>query len=400
MTSTIVRRSAATALGAAVLLSGCLPAATETPLAIPDVTGYRLDVAEDMLTAAGFEHVYADNTISSTWVISWDEFAVVGQREPPGSLFDPADEVTLFVGPLGNPETLAALAKDADVIDDVLAAQPDSEPAPGAAGAPDDRASPAEFGLPDAYSVDRGQDVYGQPRQDKIRRDLADYVLEVRRADPTTADSIAHAIMATPMAWCSLWLPRHTPEDLTAWREAAASEAAQMAQEFGVEFTSVNTPPILAVMDVATSLAEERFCPEQGAQPGERVPQVPTGPAAMPDGEHISMLDTSVDAMYFPRAFFGEEDTWTVDELTYAYVSMLAFPAYTFSGKQWPIDPDPSRCGLMTEYATPGWGVEQAREVLNDNTIIEIHGGDDLRRLVHDMEPGFFTSTLYVDIGC
>jgi|GEM_PF-807634 len=54
----------------------------------------------------------------------------------------------------------------------------------------------------------------------------------------------------------------------------------------------------------------------------------------------------------------------------------------------------------MTEYATPGWGVEQAREVLNDNTIIEIHEEDDLRRLVRDMEPGFFTSTLYVDIGC
>lgn len=384
-----------------LLLTACSPAPPEPPRTVPDVIGYRLDVAEDMLTEAGFEHVYADNTISSTWVISWDEFAVVGQEQTAGSQFDPADEITLHVGPLGNPDTLAALPADADVMADVVAAQPQPPvPEPQPEPAPDDLAPPAEFGLPPAYAVDRGENAYDEPREDRIRRDLAEYVLEVRQADPVTADSIAHTIMATPMAWCSLWLPQHTPDELRSWRDAAATEAAQMAQVFGVEFTSVNTPEILAVMDVATSLAGQRFCPEQAAHPGEPAAQAPTGAAALPDDSTISMLDTSVDAAYFNRASFGEEDRWTMDELEYAYISMLALPAAQFSGKQWPLDPDPSSCGLITQYATPGWGVEQANDILDDNTIIEIHDEDDQRRLVRDMETGFLTSTLYVDTTC
>lgn len=296
-------------IATAAAVASCAPTGP-TELELPDVTGDRLDVAEERLRDAGFEHVWAENTITPGFIVRWHNWAVMAQTIDPGILADPDEEVQLQVGPLDDERTLAALAPDAQVREAVIAALAPPPPPSPVPAQDDDPATPANFGLPAAYSVYRGNDAYGRPYPDRIRRDLAEYVRAVRAVDPTTADTMAPALMATPMAWCSFWLPWHTPQELSQWRAAAGTEARQMGQVLGVAHQSINTDRVLAVMERATTLAAEQFCPAQAKSPDRAVPGSVTG-AAIPPVKRISMLETRSTPATSPTPPLGTRATGT-----------------------------------------------------------------------------------------
>ncbi|MBD8059027.1 PASTA domain-containing protein [Cellulomonas sp. JH27-2] len=111
-----------------VALSGCGgPKARE----VPDVTGQRLDVAEDLLNDAGFDHVSAKRVAGGA-VVHWTTWAVVGQVQKAGTQFDPKAEVELKVSPIDNARTLDLLTQDAAVraqVEKAVSSHPSAEAA-------------------------------------------------------------------------------------------------------------------------------------------------------------------------------------------------------------------------------------------------------------------------------
>ncbi|MGY4644670.1 PASTA domain-containing protein [Cellulomonas sp. URHB0016] len=111
MRSSRVVVAAVVAALVAVVACGC---SGPEPRVVPDVTGQRLDVAEDMLEDAGFDHVFA-HRVAGGVLVHWSSWAVVDQVQEAGSRPDPDDEIELKVSPLDHAETLELLPDDAAV---------------------------------------------------------------------------------------------------------------------------------------------------------------------------------------------------------------------------------------------------------------------------------------------
>ena len=381
-------------------LASCSHEPAESAVA-PDVVGMRLDLAEGAINAAGVEHVHATNSVTVGFIVHWENWVVVAQDSRPGTDVDPTEDFTVEVGPLDDTRTLALLDQDAPAREQMERIQAERQedapaPSPDPTLASDYEGMPAEFGLPEAYGVDRGTDERGDERPDVIRRDLAEYAAEVRLTDPSAADGVTDAIMATPAAWCSFWLPRHTPDEFDDWQAQAAGQAGDFGADLGVAFTSQNTASVHAVMVRARDLAGQRFCPHQAASPGAPVDSEPTGGAWVSEG-HVNFDETVLDVGYFYNSWTGHPSPIGRDTLKYAYLTMLGMPTHQWNPKQWPLV---LSCEMSTRSATPGEWLSQANTIREDNSVSTIFDIDDQLRAVAEHEPSHFAILVSRDIAC
>lgn len=135
----------ALAISVVLVAIGACGSKPELVVAVPDVTGQRLDVAEGMLNDAGFAHVFA-HRVAGGQVIHWNTWAVVDQPEAPGTPLDPDNEVRLEVSPLDNMTTLKLLKADAPVraeAEKAVARKPAPRPSPTPTPGPDPCTPPA-----------------------------------------------------------------------------------------------------------------------------------------------------------------------------------------------------------------------------------------------------------------
>ncbi|WP_176445419.1 PASTA domain-containing protein [Blastococcus mobilis] len=355
---------------------------------MPDVVGQRLDDALQTLKNAGFANVDADAVFGGLFIVNDDRWAVTEQQPAAGAPVDLDEAVELGAGPLDDARTLEALPSAA--VRPELEARRDAEraakeadaeraAAEAATEAAAELVEPAIFDLPEVYAADHGEDAYDRPRPRVLRRDLAEYLAAVRIADPATADQIAPGLRVVPAAWCSLWLPRHTGEELDRWTAAADASAAHMAAALNVSYASSTTPAIAALMATAREEAGRRFCPEQAAHPGEQVDESPQGAGVFPgEGESpVRMTETVLDSWWFFQSIFGYDQAVPADRIRLAYLSLLAQPAQFRWQEAVLMDCDFYARSLSGELRD-----NTVETMLTNNTVIEIHDRVDMERAV------------------
>ena len=389
---------AAVAMVVGALLAGC----GGDSHSMPDVVGKRLDHALEKLRDAGFQDVDADPVFGGLFIVNQELWAVTEQRPASGSPIDLDEPIEVGAGPLDDSRTLKALPADAAVRPELEArrdaerakkkAENERAAAEAAARAAAEPVKPADVGLPDDYAADHGEDAYDRPRPGVIRRDLAEYLVTVRDTDSATADAIAPALRAVPAAWCSLWLPHHTGEELDRWVAGADASATHVAQAFGVAYTSSTTPAVASLMANARAEAGRRFCPDQAAHPGERVKASPQGAGVFPDEDEgpIRMTETVLDADYFSQAIFGYDDDMPADELRLAYLDLLGQPAQFRSWKLWPVLMD---CDYYARTLSGELRDGTVKDMLAENAVSEFYGRADMERTAL-WEAGFYFDAL------
>lgn len=194
-----------------------------------------------------------------------------------------------------------------------------------AEGKPGDELTAARAGLASSYLPDRGEDDYRKPRKQRIRRDLAAYLLRVRDQDPEAADALGWQLQAIPSAWCSLVLPARTPADFDRQLDTANRRGQELARALGVTFT----PPVSArkhrVLVQARQAAAGQFCPAQAGTPGKPVSASVAPPAGFPDGTGpVNILETALPEHYAPNWSGAGTPTIRAQDLRQAYVDILA----------------------------------------------------------------------------
>jgi TPR repeat protein len=190
-----------------------------------------------------------------------------------------------------------------------------------AEGKPSDELTAAQAGLAASYLPDRGEDDYRKPRRQRVRRDLAAYLLRVQHQDPQAADALGWQLQAVPAAWCSLVLPTRTPADFDRQLDTANRRGQELAQALGVTFT----PPVSArkhrLLLGARQAAADQFCPAQARTPGKPVSAPVALPARFPDGNgEVDILITALPEYYAPNSLGAGTPTIGAQDLRQAYV--------------------------------------------------------------------------------
>lgn len=206
-----------------------------------------------------------------------------------------------------------------------------------AGGKPHDKLSAKQAGLPDAYLPERGEDVYDRPRQSRVRRDMAAFLLRVRAEDPQLADQLGWQLQAVPPAWCSIVLPSRTPQQLAAQVAEANARGQELARRLGVKWV----PPVdrrkQRLLTFARDEAGRRFCPRQAGSPGRRIPDSVSTAARLPGGGNgVNVLDTAPPIYYTPGYGIGiGPHPVGGAELRLAYVGILVGSAQV-NQRNWP----------------------------------------------------------------
>ncbi|MET8352662.1 hypothetical protein [Micromonospora sp. NPDC005206] len=227
-----------------------------------------------------------------------------------------------------------------------------------AGGEPHDKLSAKDAGLPDAYLPDRGEDAYDRPRQRRVRRDMAAFLLRVRAEDPQLADQLGWQLQAVPPAWCSIVLPSRTPQQLAAQVADANARGQELARRLGVKWA----PPVdrrkQRLLTFARDEAGRRFCLRQAASPGRRIPDGVSTAARLPGGgDGVNVLDTALP-IYYSAGFGIGVGTHSVggDDLRLAYVGILVGSAQ-LKQRNWPTALD---CDVVEDLLRPAEVIEYA----------------------------------------
>ncbi|MCG5446159.1 hypothetical protein NIE79_004726 [Micromonospora sp. NIE79] len=180
---------------------------------------------------------------------------------------------------------------------------------------------------------------------------MAAYLLRVRAEDPQLADQLGWQLQAVPPAWCSIVLPSRTPQQLAAQVAEANARGQALARRLGVKWA----PPVdrrkQRLLTFARDEAGRRFCPQQAASPGRRIPEGVSTAAQLPGGGNgVNVLDTALPIYYTPGRGLGV-GTHSIGgaELRLAYVGILVGSARV-NQRTWPTALD---CNLVEDLLRP-----------------------------------------------
>ncbi|MBD9699550.1 PASTA domain-containing protein [Flavimobilis sp. GY10621] len=393
-------RKLAALLAIGLAVSGCAPAAQ---IAVPDVVGYRADQAEAIIKDAGFEHVRAKNTVSQLLIFDWTNWVVVAQPSV-GALQAVDEDVQIHVGPRNSAATLALLSETAPAYAEVSALVaaanvPTPEPTPN----PGDFVLPSIVGLPEIYAVNHGVDPFDsyKPYPRTIRYDLATYLRDVRERDPETADAMADTLLGTPLAWCEFWLPRYSQSDLEDRRAHAEAMAKRLADNLNVEYRPHVSTATYDLLKYATDEAGRRFCPQQAANPGKRVPDRPSGAGALPDGLKVAELPIDVYAI---ESRMDSSGVWgngaaSRPDVELAVVRMLVMPSAAWTTAAGGARAIVDTCGRMADFLPLEYADKYAK-VFDRSHVGGTWPDDRMDKAVRDLAPSTVFVATYEDIAC
>jgi hypothetical protein len=381
--------------GAAALLLSVLAGCHAADRPVPDVVGLPLDQAQAALDDDGFTDVSAQGRYGGPFILNEGTWAVLSQHPPAGKRADSGDPVRLEVGPIDHPRTLGLVPAGSQVAAMIGKARGDdadkppadtNDPQPSkrkAERADADDAAPlvsvVDLGLPSAYAPDRESDAYGQRRSRAIPRDLAAYLVAVRKHDPATADSVASSLRLVPAAWCSLWLPHRTEADWEAMLRQADQVGADLARRLGAPFRVPNSPRVTALMKKARDEAASRFCPAHRASAGKPASH-PTGAGRFAGAgkSHLDLKPSLLDASDF---FIGYETKHNVaeptDHVRLVYLDLLGMPTRPWPHRAWPVM---LSCDQNAQMLSEDMREGTIRNIQRDNATVETHSVEDRTR--------------------
>jgi len=187
---------------------------------------------------------------------------------------------------------------------------------------PDKRYSADDVDLPAGYATDLGNDLYDDPRPQRIRGDLADYAHEVRHLDTARADQLAWRLQAIPFAVCvAAQRVEGGFEGYLARVDERVAAAAGVAEAFGVAPPSAPTPTSDPFLALAVAEARARFCPEHGEAVGDPLGVLPDWDTD--ERNHVDIEEAAIPSWAFPNWMDSELDTFAVAA---AYMAMSTTP--------------------------------------------------------------------------
>lgn len=394
-------RGRGAALAILVVLVTSLASCTSPGPPTPDVVGLPLDQARELLENAGHKDIATEARYGRSPVRDDDAWAVLDQDPDAGRRSNLDDELVLTVGPLDDPRTLADVPEGSPAAR-LIAARRDEQATRDAQKRKQEQdkrerelleaqakraaelVSVVDVGLPLEYAPDRAEDAYDRRRSRAIRRDLAAFLVAVRGQDRATADLIPDALRIVPAAWCSLWLPEHTEQELQTLLRRADDVGQWMARELDAPFKSPNTPRIEALMRIARLEAERRFCPEQAARPGHAVAADPRGPGrfAGTGEDRVDLKSSLLDAVVFFQGYETKHNyTEPSDYLALIYLDLLGLPTQPWSLRQWPLL---QRCSDLAPERYEAMRRGTIENVRSANSYTEIIDREERSEIAYD----------------
>jgi hypothetical protein len=239
--------------------------------------------------------------------------------------------------------------------------------------------SVSSVGLPLAYDIDRGEDGYERRRKTGLRRDLAEYLAAVRSRSPAAADQLQMVLPIVPVAWCSIWLPHEDRRAYDRWRADAYAEGARFARALDVSPPREEPQAIQKVMLLARQEAERRFCPLVAGQRRSG-----RGPAELPDDKVVNGDDVLLDSYMIDWTKPGSDQiSIPTDQLTLAYLDLLALPLQPRNVRQWP---SPLPCHPFVADQLSGRAADElVQTIKRDNEVSTVHDRTSIERDARDV---------------